>query len=73
MSTPTQAQKPDTAGLLEQQKAHEKQKADHIAALLQERADIAEAHDKRQNEIASDLMMLGYKKPRAPRVKKTAE
>ena len=32
----TAIQKPDTATLLEQQAAHEKAKADHIAALLKE-------------------------------------
>lgn len=60
----------DTTTLLEQQKAHEKAKDEHIAALLTEQADIAAAHEKRQGEILTDLAALGYKKPRAPRTKK---
>lgn len=64
---PTQTPKIDTAALLEQQKAHEKAKYEHIAALLTEQADIAAAHEKRQAEILTDLAALGYKKPRAPR------
>ena len=63
-------QKIDTASLLEQQKAHEQAKSDHIAALLKEREDITAAHAKRLEEIEIDLMALGYKKPRAPRTKK---
>ncbi len=70
MSTAPQAQKVDTAALLEQQAAYEQAKADHINALLKERADITAAHEKRLEEISRDLEALGYKKPRAPRTKK---
>jgi hypothetical protein len=45
---PTQTPpKIDTTTLLEQAKAHEQAKADHIAALLAEREDIIESHEKR--------------------------
>lgn len=70
---PTPTPKIDTAVLLEQQKAHEKAKDEHIAALLTEQADIAGAHEKRQGEILVDLAALGYKKPRAPRTKKESK
>ena len=75
MSTATQTTAPklDTASLLEQAKAHEKAKADHIAALLKEREDITIAHAKRLTEIEIDLSALGWKKPRAPRTKKEKE
>ena len=69
MSTTTPS-KLDTTTLLEQQAAHEKAKADHIAALLKEQADIAKAHEERQGQIATELLALGWKKPRAPRTKK---
>ena len=63
-------QKSDTASLLEQQAAHEKAKADHIAALLKESTDLAASTETRQKQIAVDLTALGYKKPRAARAKK---
>lgn len=65
MSTITQ--KLDTASLLDQQKAHEKAKADHVAALLKEREDITASHAKRLEEISIDLTALGWHKPRAAR------
>lgn len=67
---PAYAHALDTASLLEQQKAHEKAKDEHIAAFLTEQADISAAHEKRQKEILADLKALGYTKPRAPRTKK---
>jgi hypothetical protein len=60
----------DTASLLAQQAAHEKAKADHITALLQERDDLEKSTEERLEAIACDLKMLGYSKPRAPRTKK---
>jgi len=66
----TAIQKPDTATLLEQQAAHEKAKADHIAALLKESTDLAAGTESRQRQIATELQALGYKKPRAARTKK---
>lgn len=63
----------DTASLLEQAKAHEEAKADHISALLRERAEITATHDKRQEEISVDLKALGYTKPRAARTPKAGK
>ena len=60
----------DTTSLLAQQAAHEKARADHVAALLKESADLTTSTEARQKTISSDLKALGYVKPRAARTKK---
>jgi hypothetical protein len=54
----------ETKSLLDQMRAMEEAKAERIRALLKERVDRTETHEKRLVEIAQELKDLGWHRTR---------